>query len=91
MMLWVFFLLCASTDLYVSVISLSEFTGFRILPTEDQNSYLQEDEELLQSNISFFILVLIQANLSSCHDAMDTLFILTHYVLVPSYIRFICH
>lgn len=54
MMLWVFFLLCTSTDLYVSVISLSEFTGFRILPTEDQNSYLQEDEELLEKQYIIF-------------------------------------
>lgn len=44
-----------------------------------------------KTNISWSILVLIRANLSSCHDAMDTLFILSHYVLVPLYIRFTCH
>lgn len=37
-----------------------------------------------KTNISWYILVLIQANLSSCHGAMDTLFILTQYVLLPS-------
>lgn len=89
---YVFFSFCVLLQIYTYQLFLFQSSpGSEYCLLKSRIPIYKKMKSYWKTNISWSILVLIQANLSSCHDAMDTLFILTHYVLVPPYIRFICH